>query len=311
MENRYRGGRRHALAEGRDLVIGQSASSPARRARHLLRTQAFEYPALYLPFARRKYPGPSPEVIGPRTELVIEGYFCSANTFAVYAFQLSQARPVRLAHHLHAPAQLITAARRGIPALLLIREPEDAILSELTYDPAAAMRSALVAYSRFYTCLLPLLDSLVVAEFEQVIHDFGTVIRRLNAHFGTSFAESRHTDGSSRACFELMKYRESLSAVLLGFESGTVTREQLEAELPALASRAEPPDAGEAYIPSEDRNRQKVALREQWLQPGLASLRERAQLVYAEVRAASNPPVPRPSQAAADRRAARSYREAD
>src|SRR6266702_5655357 len=103
----------------------------ARRARHRVRARVCEYPGLYLPFARHKYPGPSPEVISSVTEFVIDGYTRSASTFAVYALQLSQDKPVRLAHHLHAPAQLIRAARRGVPALVLIRESQGAILSKL------------------------------------------------------------------------------------------------------------------------------------------------------------------------------------
>src|SRR6266542_6869514 len=117
----------------------------------MLRTRVSEHPALYLSFARRKYPGPSPEVISSQTEFVIDGYTRSATTFAVYALQLAQDKPVRLAHHLHAPAQLIKAARSGIPALLLIREPEGAILSQLVREPDVAMPDALVAYTRFHS----------------------------------------------------------------------------------------------------------------------------------------------------------------
>ena len=62
----------------------------ARRARHRVRTRVSEYPGLYLPFARHKYPGPSPEVISSVTEFVIDGYTRSASTFAVYALQLAQ-----------------------------------------------------------------------------------------------------------------------------------------------------------------------------------------------------------------------------
>src|SRR5215831_17383610 len=88
-----------------------------RRVRHRLRTRFTEFPRLYLAFARHKYPGPSPEVISSATELVIDGYTRCASTFAVYALQLAQDKPVRLAHHLHAPAQLVAAARAGVPAL--------------------------------------------------------------------------------------------------------------------------------------------------------------------------------------------------
>ena len=66
---------------------------------------------------------------------MIDGYTRSASTYAVYAFQLSQARPVRVAHHLHAPAQLIEAARRGVPTLMVIREPRGALLAQPRASP--------------------------------------------------------------------------------------------------------------------------------------------------------------------------------
>jgi hypothetical protein len=271
-------------------VSAAAAISPARRARHRVRTLVFERPGVYLPFARRKYPGPSPAVIGPETDLVIDGYFRSANTFAVYAFQLSQDRPVRLAHHLHAPAQLIMAARTGIPALLLLREPQGAILSELLYDDVA-LPDALVAYARFYSCLLPYLDSFVVGEFAQVTSDFGAVIRRLNARFSTSFGEFRHDEENARECLALMRLR-ARSEVLHGFESGVVTRDELRRELPALERKPRPPELRDAWVPSQQRSRAKAALAEQWLSPRLVRLRDRAQLVYEQVRKASMPPPP-------------------
>ena len=64
--------------------------SPLMRARAVVRTHFSEHPSVYLPFARRKYPGPSPEVIGPESELVIDGFTRSATTYAVYALQLAQ-----------------------------------------------------------------------------------------------------------------------------------------------------------------------------------------------------------------------------
>lgn len=260
--------------------------SPVRRVRHRVRTQLFEYPALYLPFARHKYRGHSPEVIGSETELVIDGYFRSANTFAVWAFQLSQDRPVRLAHHLHAPAQLITAARAGIPALLLLRDPEGAILSELLYDKVA-LADALAAYSRFYTCLLPYLDSFVVGEFEQVTHDFAAVVRRLNTRFGTSFSQFHHCEENTRECFALMDYRGTLSETVYGFESGVVSLDELRQQLPALARQTQPPHFRQAWIPSQDRARLRPVLRAHWLRPEFARDRERAQSVYRTVRQAA------------------------
>jgi hypothetical protein len=254
--------------------------STARRLRHLLRVRASEHPAIYLPFARRKYPGPSPEVIGSATELVIDGYTRSATTFAVYAFQLAQVRPVRLAHHLHAPAQLIAAADMRVPVLALIREPEGAILSQLVREPRVALRDALVAYTRFYSCLLPYRRSFVVGEFDQVTMDFGAVVRRLNERFGTSFEEFLHTDANVRECYALIKERPTLSSILLGFESGLVSRDEVGLERDRLARRPKPPGMTDVWVPSAERERAKAVLLDRWWQADLAELRARAQVAY-------------------------------
>ena len=217
-------------------MAAQSSVTLVGRARHRLRTHVTEHPALYLPLATVKRAlrvdvrDLQRQVISSSTELVIEGYTRCGTTFAVYALQLSQGRPVRLAHHWHAPAQLIEASHRKIPALL--------------------------------------------------------VIRRLNVRFGTSFAEFVHTEANVRECLELIKLRGTLSKTLFGFESGEVSREQLEREVQSgggakLLDARDVWDTKDAWVPSEDRTRAKTALREQWLQqPSLAKLRERAQLVY-------------------------------
>ncbi len=257
-----------------------STTPGVRRVRHAVRTRISEHPAVYLRFARKKYPGPSPEVIGADTELVIDGYTRSASTFAVYALQLAQRRPVRLAHHLHAPAQFIEAARRRVPALLLVREPRGAILSQLVREPAIALRDALVAYNRFHACLEPHLDRMVVADFETVTHDFGSVIRRLNTRFGISLDEFVPTDASTSECFEFIEQRGTLSPVLLGFESGTVGKDAARRELHALQQRPTPDDIREAWVPSEQRRRAKEALAEAWARRELITLRVRADEIY-------------------------------
>ena len=145
--------------EASQTLAGPTATRSAT-LHHLARSCLWQSPACYLPIARFRYPEPSPAVIGPATELVIEGYMRSANTFAVYAFQSAQRRPVALAHHLHAPAQLIRAARRGVPALVLIRDPEDTILSQVQWEPDISMRAALMTYVRFYRALEPYAGSL-------------------------------------------------------------------------------------------------------------------------------------------------------
>jgi hypothetical protein len=275
--------------------------SPARggRLRHLARTRISEHPTLYLPIAHRKYPGArhlllarrnypgtSPEVVSSQTELVIDGYTRCATTFAVYAFQLAQEHPVRVAHHLHAPAQLIMAAKLGIPVLALIREPREAILSQLIREPGISLRGALVAYARFYSSLMPYRSQMVVGQFGEVTQSFGSVVRRLNHRFGTSFTEFEHNEANLRACLDLVKERATpipeWSTALGRFESGLITRDDLRRARERLAHQepSEPPGSKDIWLPSPDRSLSKDRLREQWSEPGLMALRTRAQHAY-------------------------------
>ena len=255
---------------------------PIRRVRHRVRARVSEHPALYLPVANRKYRGASPRVIDTTTEMVIDGYTRSASTFAVYALQLPQERPIRLAHHLHAPAQLIAGVRAGLPALLVVREPSGAILSQLIREPDVAMRDALVAYCRFHEVLRPYVDSLVVAEFATVTQDFGAVVRRLNAKFGLSLREFVHTGDAVDLVRSMIEQRGSMAPHLLGFESGLVSRELAMRAAAELVNSDSVGGLREAWVPSTAREREKAALASEWQNPRLRRLRERAGRLYRE-----------------------------
>lgn len=254
-----------------------SAVADRGRVRHVVRSWAAEKPVLYLPFARRRYPGPSPEVIGPATEVVIDGYTRCASTFAVYAFQLAQERPVRMAHHLHAPAQLIAAAKAGLPTIVVIRDPEGAILSQAVREPGIALRDALWAYERFYSRLLPYRSSYVVADSKEVTTDFAAVVRRLNARFGTRFREFEPTEENLAQCMALMGERSKLPELLLRFESGTAS---LEDALSAVARAGSVREESDAWVPSAEREQRKDALRADLLHPRLDRSRARARATY-------------------------------
>jgi len=259
-------------------AIAWTEPSTRDRLHHLVRTWVSEHPSIYLPFARRKYRGPSPEVIGPDTEVVIDGYTRSALTFAVYAFQLAQERPVRMAHHLHAPAQLIAAAKAALPTVAVIRDPEGAVLSQVVREPHVALKDALLSYTRFYSCLLRYRSNFVVADFQEITTNFGAVIRRINEQFGTSYSEFDHTDENVRRCISLMKERSKLPKLLLAFESGTATLDEALSAPPHGRSKlAEEPDA---WVPSAERRRQKEVLRTQWMDSRLESARRRAYVAY-------------------------------
>lgn len=169
-----------------------SRPSMGTELRHELRMRIARHPRLFLPLVDLK-PRLRPLRVRHDTELVIEGFPRSANTFSVLAFERLQSRPVRLAHHLHAPAQVIQAARWGVPVLLLLRNPRDALVSLLLRYPGARAGRCLREYVGFHRAVFPFREHCVVADFEQVTTDIGQVIGRVNRRF------DRHFDAGDRA----------------------------------------------------------------------------------------------------------------
>lgn len=137
--------------------------------------------------------------VDERTELVIDGFQGSGNSFATVAFTSCQEREVRLAHHLHAPSQILRAARLGIPLIVTIREPRAAVASLVRRWPYIPLHTGIAQYRLFYEKLLPIRDAAVVAPFSQVVDDFGVVVRAVNERYHTSFVEFRHSEANARA----------------------------------------------------------------------------------------------------------------
>ncbi len=158
-------------------------------------------PALLLPCLKAFY-GVSDVLVGPSTDLVIEGYPRSANTFAFGAFLKAQGtRSVRLAHHTHMPAHVIKTVRLAKPCLVLIREPEAAVLSYVLLHGGISIREALRDYIHFYKSIQPYNKGYVVADFRIVTTDFGSVIQKINQKFDTSFQTVVHDEALTASVF--------------------------------------------------------------------------------------------------------------
>jgi hypothetical protein len=156
--------------------------------------------------------------VSPETQLVIEGFPRSGNSFARRALIMAQKDPQiknYIAHHLHVPAQVIQAARWRIPTLVLIRKPRDAVLSLAIRDPIS-VDQALRYYLSFYETVERYRDAYVLGLFEEVTEDYGRVIQRLNDKFGTAFSLFRHDEENVSKVFADMetharrKYGETL-----------------------------------------------------------------------------------------------------
>lgn len=192
---------------------GSSFNVLTKRLWFDLRAHLAQHPSIFLPFVRLKRKRRhdidwlTPNPIGKMTEIVIEGFPRSANTFATVAFQTAQTREVNVAHHIHAPSQIIEAVHNNIPAIALIREPADSALSLVIRLPHLTLKQALKAYLFFYKPLLPFKGKFVVAPFEKVTHHFDQIIQDVNTLYGKSFALFEPSEESIKKCFSLIEER--------------------------------------------------------------------------------------------------------
>jgi hypothetical protein len=193
---------------------------------------------------------------------------------------------VRLAHHLHAPAQIAAAARRGVPVLVPVRHPRDCAISIAIRSPHVSLTQALVAYRRFHEAVLPHRDACQVALFEDVTTDFGRVVEALNAKFGTGYVPFEHTPENVERVWALIEERAHqpvYAPVIHAYICGLITRDQLEE-----ARRRAGPSAGNGAArverrvarPSSERRGLQEQLGERYRAAGLARHREAAESAY-------------------------------
>ena len=173
------------------------------RFKHGIRFIIARYPSLFL-FLLRVVPKYQNLIVCKNTDITIEGYPRSGNTFAAVAFQLAQKSKVKIARHTHSSAQIIKAIRIGIPALVLIRKPMDAVISLFIRRPHINISKSLKDYIYFYERLMPYKNKFVIGDFEEVIRDMGTVIEKINKFYDTNFIIFNHTKAELQQCFRII-----------------------------------------------------------------------------------------------------------
>lgn len=150
-------------------------------------------PLLYKNYINLFRPIKKALIIGQTTELVIDGFPRSANTFAVVAFESVQEQKVNIAHHTHVPATIIEGCKLGLPVLLLIRDPLDCIASASLFKNISPF-PLFEEWLWFYKTCLPFKDSFTIAPFESVINHYDCVIMHLNKKFSKNFSLFSHTE---------------------------------------------------------------------------------------------------------------------
>ena len=153
------------------------------------------------------------KIVNHDTEMVIDGFPRTANSFVFNAFATAQGAildPKNMppfAHHSHAAAQIIWAVRQQIPTLVLIREPKDTIFSFHIRTPSISIYQIARGYISFYRALMDYREHFLIGEFNAVTTDLGKVIERVNQKFSTTFVPFDHTEENAQEIFTMLNER--------------------------------------------------------------------------------------------------------
>ncbi|KLI63734.1 hypothetical protein AAV99_08390 [Aurantiacibacter marinus] len=139
-------------------------------------------PALFFPFARLTG---NRQLLDHDTELVVDGFPRSGNSFAEAAFLHSQrARGIALKSHAHSPAQILRAMDKGVAAVLLLRDPDDAVASMIAASGVDQPDIHYRDYCAYYRPLKGREAGFVITPFALLLERFDLVVQAINARFG-------------------------------------------------------------------------------------------------------------------------------
>ena len=161
----------------------------------------------YFPIWRKIRSKSYPHTVNKQTDITIEGFPRSGNTFAVAAFEFSQNKELTIAHHTHSAAQVIESVKLNIPTLLLVRFPKDAIIS-LVIRENISITTAIKSYVNYYENLYKYRDKVYLVSFEKLTTDFGEIITAVNKKFGTCFVPFMHHAENLKKVFSIVDEME-------------------------------------------------------------------------------------------------------
>lgn len=246
--------------------------SIVKKARRHFRNSISASPLLYCSAARLGRGGY--RIVSSATDLVVEGFPRSGNSFAEAAFRASQNENISLSHHTHAAANILRAVQLGKPCYVLIRHPKDACVSLVIQEPQVqSLRLALKEYEKFHRAIKPVIGKICLIPFEVATTDFNGSVQRLNDVYGTSFKtlpEDAGTDEVMSLVDQISRQRETVA------------------------------DGVEPYSPhaSEDtkaaRKSLQAKLRSEIEKPEFAPLLKRCEAVYGELIRTCSPGRPGP-----------------
>lgn len=108
---------------------------------------------------------------GPETDLVVDGFPGSANSWVANAIRRAVDRPMRIESHFHYTVQLRRAMAHGVPAVVLLREPGAACDSLKSKEPRTWDSLILLHWLHYYRWVARHHGALTLVRFEDAIRD--------------------------------------------------------------------------------------------------------------------------------------------
>lgn len=155
-----------------------------------------------LPVLVRLTPEGVDKQITDTTNLVVEGFPRSGNTFTVVALRHVYGDRVSIASHVHHPGQIKEAVHRGLPCVLVVRPPIETLASYLIAGPHGRPRQVLKEYRYYHREVARLADDVVVATFDQVTTDLPAVVERVARRWSLPLEPFVLTAADTEAIFE-------------------------------------------------------------------------------------------------------------
>lgn len=163
--------------------------------RFRLRHRLLNSPPIARRYMRRRQ-GYGPLVPNTASQVVIDGFPRSANSYAMFAFVVAAGSSVGFSGHTHSPEALLMGRNMGIPALLTLRRPEDCARSLLQHQTGIRPDSIFDAWSGFHQPFRQNCDGILIVPFEAIVQDFGQVLALLNSQTPASLPVYDKTEGN-------------------------------------------------------------------------------------------------------------------
>lgn len=151
-------------------------------------------------------------IVRTDTDIVVEGYPRSGNTYLVALLMSSSKRTLKIARHRHEIGQIRFAIRNKIPIVIVVRKPLDSAVSFVLRENVS-LNFALRYYKYFYGWIMKQnLEKITLFDFSQVTEQQTFVLEKVGHLLEKSCISSDYSDEQEEEVRERVKKMELLDS---------------------------------------------------------------------------------------------------